>query len=270
MGTRAQNILTCIHKSALNWRDGAQGFCLLKQSPYPDMIFRKHSVRTVEPRNIPQKQNYTGSYPCSFAFSLAIPTPEARLGMLQLLRRVNMVVLLYIPLGYWASSLHCHTPLAIPTRGIMGGNSHFMQAHTCHPLYLTQRRTHYITGWLKPPHLKKQENAPHKERNLHWLALSHKWISHCNMFILKKWRTKWGRRAVTVTQALGGRDKCLQLRSQTVFTHLFYFQVIILMLWKSEKKLMLFRNFNIIVGPSWFCSELKLTDETMLKIGSDM
>ncbi len=49
-----------------------------------------------------------------------------------------------------------------------------------------------------------------------------------------------------------------------------YLVEVMLMLCKSEKNLMLIMNFTIIVAPSWFCSELKLTEETMLKIGSDM
>lgn len=81
--------------------------------------FQKSKVRTVEPRNIPQKQNYTES-PCSSAFYLAIPTPEARLGMLQLLRSANMVVLLFIPPGESSITTALPFPIGGLSRCIMG------------------------------------------------------------------------------------------------------------------------------------------------------
>lgn len=67
------------------------------RSPYPERFFQKKSkVRTVEPRNIPpplkKKQNYTVRGRVVLLSLLAIPPPEARLGMLQLLRRAQMVV----------------------------------------------------------------------------------------------------------------------------------------------------------------------------------
>ena len=67
-----------------------------------------------------QKQNYTETKPCSFVFSYAIPTPEARLGMLQLLRSVYMVVKVYIPGGKSASSLQGLSLLAKLSEGMMG------------------------------------------------------------------------------------------------------------------------------------------------------
>ncbi len=60
MGTRAKSILTCIHKSALNWRDGAQRVLSSETKSLSRYDFRKHSVRTVEPRNIPKNKTTQG------------------------------------------------------------------------------------------------------------------------------------------------------------------------------------------------------------------
>ena len=92
--------LTCVHKDA--WWDGTRPSCGETISLSNDTVKKSKGEQLILKRT--QKQNYTETKPCSFVFSYAIPTPEARLGMLQLLRSVYMVVLLFIPLGAPASS----------------------------------------------------------------------------------------------------------------------------------------------------------------------
>ena len=79
---------------------------------------------------IQEENGWTSKYPLKtklhsdkavqFCFLLAIPTPEARLGMLQLLRSVYMVVQVYIPGGKSASSLQGLSLLAKLSEGMMG------------------------------------------------------------------------------------------------------------------------------------------------------
>ena len=60
-------------------------------SLYPEAFPQKSKMRTVE-LFLPELNKTTQLRPCSFVSLLAIPPPEASLGMFQLLRRAQTVV----------------------------------------------------------------------------------------------------------------------------------------------------------------------------------
>ena len=84
------SLLTCFHKSASDWWDGAPG-------TRTSLLIQKRVSRKIQDENsraskYPHKTKLHRNGPCSFAFPPAIPPPEARLGMLQLLRRAQTVL----------------------------------------------------------------------------------------------------------------------------------------------------------------------------------